>query len=281
MSYGKTNDGKARQNSHTHDRTPTQTNEEDVVATVLKFILAQQYSLNRGLKIFGEKGKEATRKELRQIHIMDVTILLDTSSLSDKEKKRAIALLMFLTENWEGMIKVQQYADEYEQGVYMEKDESASPMVSIKAIFLKTTIEAKERREVAAVDPLGAFLHAINDKDVIMFMQGRLAELMVMVAPQAYLKFISFEKGQKVLHVKVHKVLYGMLKSALLFYQKMQSDLEEMGFEVNPYDPCVANKIVNGSQMTITWHIDDLKISHRNDWGIMKMIKSLEKRKSA
>ena len=35
-----------------------------------------------------------------------------------------------------------------------------------------------------------------------------------------------------------------------------------MGFEVNPYDPCVANKMVNGKQMTICWHVDDLKVSH-------------------
>ena len=35
-----------------------------------------------------------------------------------------------------------------------------------------------------------------------------------------------------------------------------------MGFEVNPYNPCVTNKTVNESQMTVTWHVDDLKISN-------------------
>ena len=28
------------------------------------------------------------------------------------------------------------------------------------------------------------------------------------------------------------------------------------------YDPCVANKGVNGTQMTVIWHVDDLKVSH-------------------
>jgi hypothetical protein len=42
-----------------------------------------------------------------------------------------------------------------------------------------------------------------------------------------------------------------MMKSALLFYRKLILELKEMGFEVNPYDPCVVNKIVNRSQMTI------------------------------
>jgi hypothetical protein len=31
---------------------------------------------------------------------------------------------------------------------------------------------------------------------------------------------------------------------------------------VNPYDPCVANKIVNGAQCTVCWHVDNLKVSH-------------------
>ena len=41
-----------------------------------------------------------------------------------------------------------------------------------------------------------------------------------------------------------------------------------MGFEVNPYDPCVANKMVNGHQMTIRWHVDDLKVSHKDEGAV-------------
>ena len=35
-----------------------------------------------------------------------------------------------------------------------------------------------------------------------------------------------------------------------------------MDFELNPYDLCIANKIVNGKQCTIIWYVDDNKISH-------------------
>ena len=48
-----------------------------------------------------------------------------------------------------------------------------------------------------------------------------------------------------------------------------------MGFEVNPYDPCVTNKMVNGAQMIVTWHVDDLKISYIDGWEITKIIKRL------
>ena len=51
------------------------------------------------------------------------------------------------------------------------------------------------------------------------------------------------------LYVRLSKALYGLLQSALLFYQKLRGELEDYGFEVNPYDPSVAKKIINGSQM--------------------------------
>jgi len=53
-----------------------------------------------------------------------------------------------------------------------------------------------------------------------------------------------------------------MMKSALLFYRKLVADLTSLGFEINPYDPCVANKMIDGKQMTICWHVDDLFIGH-------------------
>ncbi len=37
--------------------------------------------------------------------------------------------------------------------------------------------------------------------------------------------------------------------------------LKDKGFVVNPYDPCVESKVINGNQMTATWHIDDWKVS--------------------
>ena len=48
-----------------------------------------------------------------------------------------------------------------------------------------------------------------------------------------------------------------------------------MGFEVNPYDPCGANKMINGSQMTVMWHVDDLNISHKDEEDLTKFISEL------
>ena len=51
-------------------------------------------------------------------------------------------------------------------------------------------------------------------------------------------------------------------------------------FELNPYDPCVANKMVNSEQPTICWYVDDLKTSHINpkvNDEFLQWIKDLEK----
>ena len=42
----------------------------------------------------------------------------------------------------------------------------------------------------------------------------------------------------------------------------MSRALLSYGFELNLHDPCVANKMVNTEQLTIWWHVDDLKSSH-------------------
>eukprot|EP00804_Cyclotella_cryptica_P029337 CCRYP_018023-RA/>CCRYP_018023-RA protein AED:0.44 eAED:0.44 QI:0/-1/0/1/-1/0/1/0/55 len=55
--------------------------------------------------------------------------------------------------------------------------------------------------------------------------------------------------------------MYGRLRSMLLFYQKLRKDLEEFGFVISNYDQCTANMDVNGSQMTVVWQLDDMKVS--------------------
>ena len=50
---------------------------------------------------------------------------------------------------------------------------------------------------------------------------------------------------------KVTKVIYGTLLGAILFYNKLKGVIEELGFEVNDYDECTFNKMVEGIQCTI------------------------------
>ena len=53
-----------------------------------------------------------------------------------------------------------------------------------------------------------------------------------------------------------------MMITSILYYRKFIKDIKSIGFEVNPYDICVANRMVNGKQHTVTWHVDDVPSSH-------------------
>ena len=109
-----------------------------------------------------------------------------------------------------------------------------------------------------------------------MILRGHLAEMMVLAAPEVYRNYITDVNGKKVLYVKVKKAIYGLMKSALLFYRKLWTDLSNDGFKLNPYDPCVANKMVNGKQMTVCWHVDDLKMFHAKEDVLTAFINRLE-----
>jgi hypothetical protein len=97
---------------------------------------------------------------------------------------------------------------------------------------------------------------------IIMKTRGPLVDMLVKLSPEIYSNLVQYEGKSKILYVLMTKALYGMLQSSLLYYKKFHKDIESIGFEVNPYNPCVANRIVNGKQHTVTWHVDDLKSSH-------------------
>ena len=107
----------------------------------------------------------------------------------------------------------------------------------MESVFITTVIDTHEGCNVACFDIPGAFLHADSNEDITMVLKGRLAELMVQVVPNLYRKYITVDrKGTAILYVKMQKALYGLLRSALLFYNKLVADLESDGFLLNPYD---------------------------------------------
>ena len=141
----------------------------------------------------------------------------------------------------------------------------SSPTASTESSVITSMIDANEHHDVSTPDVACTFLHTQYDEDVIMVLEGALAESMVKVDPTLYRKFITTtSKGKSLLYVNIHKALYILLHSALLFYRKLMGDLEKEGFSIKPYDPCVPNKTINGKKMTIVWHVDDLKILHVN-----------------
>ena len=109
-----------------------------------------------------------------------------------------------------------------------------------------------------------------------MLLCGKLANTMVQIDPIIYRKYVVYLPNRKaMLYVRLIKALYGMLRAAILFYKRFRSDLEIMGFKINLYYPCLSNKMVNGYQMTICWHVDDPKMSHKEKIAVTELVEKL------
>jgi hypothetical protein len=259
-----------------HGLRPRRPRDYSHLHTVLEHTVMTQHSLKRGLKEFGDAGVDAVLKELQQLHDRQVIKVMNPTTLTREQKRAALKYLMFLKKKRCGRIKGRGCADGRKQRLYTAKEEASSPTVAIESVMLSCVIDAMERRDVATVDIPGAFMHADMDDEVHMRLEGKMAELLVQLDPERYSPHIVIENGKKVLYVKLKKALYGTLKAALLFWRHLSTKLQSWGFIVNPYDTCVVNKQIKGSQCTILWHVDDLKISHVDPSVVTEVIKQLE-----
>jgi hypothetical protein len=225
----------------------------------------QTYSLKQGIKKFGEKGVAAANKELRQLHDRVVFEPISIDEMTQLERKRAMESLIFLNEKRDGTIKSRMCANGSSQRAYISREEASSPTAASEAIITTGVIEAKQRRDVMTLDIPNAFVQtsiSLDGDKIIMKIRGQLVDILLVICPGVYDQYVLHEGKHKILYVRMLKALYGMLISSILYYKKFRKDIESIGFEVNPYDICVANRTVNGKQQTITWHVDDLKSSH-------------------
>ena len=220
-----------------------------VIATVMSYMndnleglqdtelaqFVQTYSLMKGLKKFGERGRTAAYSEMKQLHERIAFAPIHIEELTELERKRAMESLIFLVEKRDGKVKARTCANGSTQREYMEREDSASPTVATEAILLTAAIDAKQGRDIMTSDVPNAFIQTeIGHKDIgeriIMKIRGPLFDILCDMAPEVYAKYVTHERKQKVLYVKMLKALYGMLVSSLLYYKKFRNDIESIGF---------------------------------------------------
>jgi hypothetical protein len=118
------------------------------------------------------------------------------------------------------------------------------------------------------IDIPNAFIQTvIKDEEhrVVVRIRGSLVDILVSIAPDVYGPYMSTNKAsQKVLLVQCLNAVYGNMVAALLYYKKFVKSLTKQGYKINPYNGCMANRVVKGKQVRICFHIDDCKISHKS-----------------
>jgi hypothetical protein len=195
---------------------------------------------------------------------MGAVKMLEPSEVSKNIRYEALNYLMFLKRKRCGKIKARGCADGRPQREYISKDESSSPTVSIYALMTSCLMDAIEERKVATCDIPGAFLQADwpEDRDCYLKFEGAMVSMICDINPSYKKNIVYGKNGRKYVYAKLTKAVYGTLLGAILFYQKLSKQLEDWGYEPNHYDRCTFNKMVDGNQITIQFHVDDLKISH-------------------
>ena len=101
---------------------------------------------------------------------------------------------------------------------------------------------------------------------------------MCIISLEIYQACFRFYRGNKVLYAQALNYIYGTLKEALLFYKILSKDIGKKCFTINPYDICVANKIINGNQMTVVCNLDDMNIPHKIPQDISMFIENLKEK---
>jgi hypothetical protein len=111
---------------------------------------------------------------------------------------------------------------------------------------------------------------------VHMRLEGSIALSLLEINPNKYKEFMELENGEQILYVQLKNALYGTLQAAMLFWQDLNGK-PLGGFELNPYDNCAANKIIDGKQYRVWWNVDDLKISNVDEKVVEYTAEKLDK----
>ena len=116
-------------------------------------------------------------------------------------------------------------------------------------------------------------MQANQDDLVHVQFTGAMVDKLLEIDEEMYLPYVTWEGNQKVMYEQLLKALYGMVKAANLFWERLTEHLvEHWGFTINLNDSCVANKIIKGHQCTVVWHVDDLKISHQMEEVVNELV---------
>jgi hypothetical protein len=228
------------------------------------------YSVSKGIKELGVDAVKSMMQELSQLHQKGAFEPVHYNDLTHKQKRKIIRSIMFIKKKRDGRTKSRCVGDGSMQDRSTSEDVS-SPTVSTEGLFISSAIDAAEGRHVIVLDIEGAYIHALMKNEVIMEIDEKMSILISYLYPESYEKFIHRGK----IYVILKRALYGCIESAKLFYEDLSSKLIKFGFKPNPYDACIFNKMAQGKQVTVTVHVDDLKISCQDPRGVKDTVNYL------
>ena len=228
-------------------------------------------------KKFATEAEKAAIKELSQIYDRGTLHIIDKKMMSLSQMRKLIRSAMIFDDKYDvngnfERLKARLVArgNEMDESLYEDR---SSPTISTIHVMIILALAAKERRHIRVVDIGNAFLEAEmkSGEDVYVELDEVSSRLLGMIDNS--IRPMIGENGKIV--ARLDKALYGCIQSAKLWFDKLTLVLSEYDFVTNPCDGCVINKMVNGKQITVGFHVDDLLITCEDDNIIDDVIKHL------
>jgi hypothetical protein len=108
--------------------------------------------LQKGLKVFGNKGHEASKKEIDQLHRRTCFAPLKVKEMKPYERKKVQMALMFLTEKRDKSVKGRMVYNGKPTREWLWREDAASLTAALESIMITGVIKAKEERDIMTCD---------------------------------------------------------------------------------------------------------------------------------
>jgi len=212
---------------------------------------------------------EAVVDEIVQMAIgKKVFTPVDINSMTQEQRKRALRTNLLLDEKFkpDGSFekhKARLVAMEYKHMSQLDKFDKASPTPHTQSILMVASVAAAEEREVRKLDVSGAFLNvdmARSGRTQYILLNKQTARVVVQLMPE--MAEFLLKNGE--MYAILNKAMYGTGEASKLWNNLVVEILQKNGFVQNPYDKCVFNKIIDGVQCTILFHVDDFMLTSKS-----------------
>jgi hypothetical protein len=183
-------------NSHEREnflRTTQFMEASDLRSNVLLQYAMAQMSVSKGIKTHGDAGKASAMKEINNLVVRDCFGEVEYKSLTPKQRKLSLPILMFMTLKRDGTLKTRGCADGRPQRLWTNKQDVSSPTPAIECIKYILAIIAFERRDVASFDLPAQFLQTEMNELLHLRITGAVALLLVESDPKRWKKHLRNE----------------------------------------------------------------------------------------
>ena len=101
------------------------------------------------------------------------------------------------------MIKRRACADRRKQCIWTGKQDAASPTIAVEALLFTLVMDALEERDVATCDLLGFSLQTDIEGDILLWIDGSLALLLVKIDRKSWKKHLRYNRKNPVICSKL------------------------------------------------------------------------------